>query len=231
MVSNDGSYDEKPPHKVYLDGYWMGKYEVTFAQYDKYCEETGKKKPSDEGWGRGNRPVIYVSWDDAKEYCDWLSNKTGLKFKLPTEAQWEKAARGADSRKYPWGNSSTSGEKANFADKQEWLKEKDSWADKDIDDGYAYTAPVGSYPRGASPYGLFDMAGNVWEWCSDWYDSDYYKKSPGNNPTGPKSGTYRVVRGGSWDYYARDLRCANRFYDGPSDRYSDHGFRLCQDNR
>jgi len=172
MGSNDGRDNEKPPHKVQLEGYWIGKYEVNFDQYDKYCEKTNKKKPSDRDWGRGKRPVIDVSWNDANEYCKWLSQKIGLKFKLPTEAQWEKAARGSDGRKYPWGNSPPSGKKVNFADTQVWLQEKYRWADKGIDDGYAYTAPVESYPQGTSPYGILNMAGNVWEWCNDWYDSD-----------------------------------------------------------
>jgi len=228
MGSND--YDnEKPPHKVYLDGYWMGKYEVTFSQYDKYCEETGKKKPSDEGCDRGDHPVIYVSWDDTAAYCQWLSGKTGLKFKLPTEAQWEKAARGIDSRKYPWGNTSPSEKIVNFADKQLWLKKKYSGADKDIDDGYACTAPVGSYPLGTSPYGLSDMAGNAWEWCHDWYDAAYYKNSPLKNPLGPASGSGRVVRGGGWSDGAGDLRCAIRNSVAPAYRVGILGFRLSQD--
>ncbi len=104
-----------------------------------------------------------VSWNDANAYCKWLSDKKRFNFKLPSEAQWDRADRGTDSRMYPWGNSPPSGEKVNFADKQAWLKIKLPWADKNIDDGYAYTAPVGSYPDGSSPYGLLDMAGNVWE--------------------------------------------------------------------
>jgi formylglycine-generating enzyme required for sulfatase activity len=231
MGSNDGDNDEKPPHKVQLDGYWIGKYEVTFDQYEKYCEKTNKKKPSDRDKGRGKRPVINVSWNDADEYCKWLSKKIGLKFKLPTEAQWEKAARGTDNRKYPWGDSPPSGKKVNFADKQVWLKDKYSWADKDIDDGYAYTAPVESYPQGASPYGILNMAGNVWEWCNDWYGSDYYKKSPGKNPIGPTGGTYRVMRGGGWDDFAGFIRCALRSRYYPSYRYLVVGFRICQDNK
>jgi formylglycine-generating enzyme required for sulfatase activity len=162
-------------------------------------------------------------------YCKWLSDKKGLKFRLPTESEWEKAARGTDNRMYPWGNSPPSGEKVNFADKQAWLKKKFSWADKNIDDGYAYTAPVGSYPKGASPYGLLDMAGNVWEWCEDWYDSDYYKKSLQKNPTGPESGTSRVLRGGGWVNSADVIRCAYRYDIDPSYRNGDVGFRLCQD--
>ncbi|NIM13473.1 MAG: SUMF1/EgtB/PvdO family nonheme iron enzyme [Candidatus Aminicenantes bacterium] len=230
MGSNDGQDDEKPAHNVYLDGYWMGKYEVTFDQYDKYCKENNQNRPADKEWGRGKRPVIHVSWDDANAYCDWLFKKTGLKFKLPTEAQWEKAARGTDGREYPWGNSPPSGDKFNFADKNLWEKEKWSWADKNIDDGYAYAAPVGSYPQGASPYGLLDMAGNVWECCSDWYDYGYYKNAPKNNPTGPEGGTNRVIRGGSWSSVAADFRCADRYNFDPSERNSNLGFRLCQDN-
>ncbi len=201
MGSNDGRDDEKPPHKVNLDGYWMGKTEVTVGQYKKFISEAGHRSLPDyvSKYSPGdNHPVIGVSWDDAAAYCKWLPKKGGLKFKLPTEAQWEKAARGTDGRKYPWGNSPPSGKKVNFADKQVWLKKKYSWADKDIDDGYAYTAPVESYPQGASPYGMLNMAGNVWEWCNDWYGSDYYKKSSYKNPMGPASGTNRVLRGGGW---------------------------------
>jgi formylglycine-generating enzyme required for sulfatase activity len=236
MGSNDGGEDEKPPHKVRLDGYWMGKKEVTVKQYKSFISESRyqslpswvfKYSPGDE------YPIVGVSWGDAKAYCKVLSKEKGLTFKLPTEAQWEKAARGTgpDVRRYPWGNRPPSGEKVNFADKNLWEKEKWSWADKNIDDGYAYTAPVGSYPQGASPYGLLDMAGNVWERCSDWYDSGYYKNAPKNNPKGPEGGTNRVVRGGSWYNDAVYLRCAYRVYDGPSYRYDILGFRLCQDNK
>jgi len=211
MGSND--YDnEEPLHTVYLDGYWMGKYEVTFNQYDRYCDENGKAKPYDEGWGRGKRPVINVSWNDANAYCRWLSKKTGLPFKLPTEAQWEKAARGTDSRKYPWGSKKLGGTLANFGRK---IKK---------------TTSVDSYPKGVSPYGLLDMAGNVWEWCRDWWSKRYYKSSPDKNPTGPKSGTYRVMRGGSWSSEAVLLRCSNRNGHKPSNRNSYVGFRLCQDD-
>ena len=170
MGSNNGENDEKPPHNVYLDAYWMGKHEVTFAQFDKYCEETVRERPADRDWGRGKRPVINVSWDDARAYCDWLSKKNGLGFNLPTEAQWEKSARGIDKRKYPWGNHEPYHDGKWYAN----YRARDS-RDKRGEDGALYTAPVGSYLHGSSPYGLLDMAGNVWEWCSDWYDFNYYK--------------------------------------------------------
>jgi formylglycine-generating enzyme required for sulfatase activity len=223
--------DETPLHKVSLDGYWMGKYEVTFAQYDQYCNDKKRERPDDEGWGRKNMPVINVSWGDAADYCQWLSDKIGLRFKLPTEAQWEKAARGNHQRKYPWGN-----HEPYYNDK--WYanyRAHDNW-EKTGEDGFPYTAPVGSYKQGASPYGLLDMAGNVWEWCSDKYDRDYYtnltrenKNKIIKNPTGPERGSNRVFRGGSWYDIAGFLRCANRRSYGPSRRSYFLGFRLRQD--
>jgi len=207
--------DEKPPHEVYLDGYWLGKTEVTVGQYKVFISDTGheplpasisKSSPADD------HPVVYVSWHDADAYCKWLSTKKGIKFKLPTEAQWEKAARGTDQLKYPWGSREPDDTLANFGYK----------IDK--------TTMVGSYPAGASPYGLLDMAGNVWEWCYDWYKSDYYKNVPEKNPTGPESVTYRVLRGGSWLDYARGLCCSYRYGGWPSYRVVDVGFRLCHDN-
>jgi len=222
MGSNNEGYDENPPHNVYLDGYWMGKYEVTYDQYDRYCDEIQKRKPSNERGGRGKLPVMNISWDDASAYCDWLSIKTGLRFKLPTEAQWEKAARGTEGRKYPWGNHDPFYNGKYYANYN---------PDKNEADGFRYTAPVGSYPDGESLYGLLDMAGNVCEWCSDRYDDKYYKNSPRNNPTGPISGSYLVMRGGGWSDGAGFIRCASRAFSGPSNRNSALGFRLCQENQ
>lgn len=242
-------FDETPLHTVHLDGYWMGKTEVTVKQFRVFVNAKSYKtqaetdggayqwdgnkweKKKDLNWKNpgykqdDNHPVVCVSWNDADAYCKWLSDKKGLNFKLPTEARWEKAARGINGRKYPWGDHGPYyNEKwyANFA-------ANDSW-DKRGDDGFEYTAPVGSYTWGESPYGLMDMAGNVWEWCYDWYGRDYYKKSPDNNPTGPKDGAFRVIRGGSWLDNACSLRCADRRYDRPSGRNLNVGFRLCQDH-
>jgi len=223
MGSNDGDDDEKPPHQVNLDGYWMGKYEVTFEQYDKYCEKAGKTKPGDEGWGRGKRPVINVSWTDANEYCKWLSVKMKLNFKLPTEAQWEKAAKGVKDHKYPWGGHGPFYKGKWYAN----YAAHDS-RDKKGDDGFEYTSPVGSYPWSESPYGLMDMAGNVWEWCNDWYGR--VNALPQKNPKGPKNGALRVMRGGGWDSIGWSFRCANRKYHSPFDRLSLLGFRLSQEN-
>lgn len=176
--------DEQPQHSVYLDAFWMDKYEVTNAQY-KRCVDVGRcRMPlSTESATRKlyygnpqyeNYPVVTVSWDDARTFCEWAGKR------LPTEAEWEKSARGTDGRIYPWGNA---------FDKSKANVGEGSRGD---------TTAVGSYPTGASPYGVMDLAGNVWEWVQDWYDPDYYGKSPRNNPVGPPSGTYRTTRGGSW---------------------------------
>ncbi|MEO0081393.1 MAG: SUMF1/EgtB/PvdO family nonheme iron enzyme [candidate division WOR-3 bacterium] len=223
MGSNDGGPDGKPVHQVYLDEYYIDKYEVTNRQYKQFCDATGRSYPSDPDFlgmtdyftRYPDYPVVNVSWKDAKAYCDWAGKQ------LPTEAEWEKAARGTDSRKYPWGNSEPTGSRCNFADRNTDY----GWSDKSADDGYARTAPVGSFPSGASPYGCMDMAGNVWEWCNDWYKDNYYGSSASNNPQGPSSGLARVSRGGSWYYLARDLRCANRAGFEPSYRHGHLGFR------
>ena len=160
-----------------------------------------------------NYPIVGVSWNDADAYCKWLSRKTGMTFKLPTEAQWEKAARGVDGRKYPWGNSDPTENLVNF------------------NNNIGKISSVGSFPQGTSPYGALDMAGNIWEWCRDWYKDDYYKNSiKKKNPIGPVIGTNRVLRGGSWFDDARILCCANRNYGPPAYRAVNFGFRLLQDN-
>ncbi len=205
--ARDGDSDEHPAHKVFLNGYWLGKTEVTFEQYDRFCVESGREKAADEGWGRGNRPAIYVSWNDARDYCNWLAKKTGLKFRLPSEAEWEKAARD----RYPWGSQPPDSDRANF-DKENLR-----------------TSPVGSYPLGISPYGILDLAGNVWEWTSDWYDPGFYQNSPRENPQGPETGSERVVRGGSWANGADLVRAANRSSENPESKLNILGFRLALD--
>lgn len=207
--AGEGDADEHPAHKVLLDGYWIGKTEVTFDQYDRFCSETGRERAGDQDWGRGSLPAIFVSWHDAAAYCAWLGEKTGLRFRLPSEAEWEKAAR----NRYPWGSKPPTPELANF--------------NKD----HMMTRPVGSYPLGASPYGLLDMAGNVWEWVLDWYDPGFYAASPREAPQGPESGEERVVRGGSWANGAALVRAANRSSEKPDSRLNVLGFRLALEDR
>jgi len=189
----------------------ISKYEVTFEQYDAFCDDTSRTKPDDNGWGRGDRPVINVDYADVTAFCNWMSAETGETIYPPTEAQWEKAARGTDQRRYPWGDGAPNSGLANY---NNYVGE---------------TMPVGSYPSGVSPYGIHDMAGNVFEWCSDWYDANYYSSSPINNPQGASSGTYRVFRGGSWNNDATVIRSANRPYNTPATYGNLVGFRVCKD--
>lgn len=215
LGSSDGDVDEKPVHTVYVDSFYMDKYEVTNAQYKKFCDATGRKYPSGPVMGYfenyPNYPVVKVSWEEANAYAKWAGKR------LPTEAEWEYAARGGLSgKKYPWGNDDP-GDKANYNGYTGGLKSK-------MPNFYKNKGPlpVGSF--GPNGYGLYDMAGNVWEWCADWYDEKYYEISPRNNPKGPSSGRLRVLRGGSW-YTPGCVRCADRYGRGPGGRSSNVGFR------
>ncbi|MFB0535945.1 MAG: formylglycine-generating enzyme family protein [Anaerolineae bacterium] len=214
----DAADDEKPQHTVYLDAFYIDKYEVTNAQY-RACVEAGTcAAPADttdyDHADYAQHPVVYVSWNDADTYCRWAGKR------LPTEAEWEKAARGMDGWIYPWGNAFDGG-KLNFCDANCTY----DWKDASANDGYAATAPVGRFPAGASPYGALDMAGNVWEWVADWYDSGYYSQSPGRNPPGPDSGEDRVLRGTSWLNNQWGARCTARYRDLPRLRSIVVGFR------
>jgi formylglycine-generating enzyme required for sulfatase activity len=199
----EGSNSEHPRHMVHLDAYYINKYEVTFEQYDKFCEDANRRKPSDFGWGRGKRPVIDVSWDDATAYAQWAENR------LPSEAEWEKACRAGSETKFPFGNNpSALGEYAWFSDNSEYQSH-----------------PVGK--KRPNSWGIYDMLGNVWEWCADWFDRNYYASSPRDNPAGPSSGRLRVLRGGAWNcYLPDDFRSALRYMDNPVERGFDrYGFR------
>lgn len=202
-----GESDERPQRTVYLDAFWIGQTEVTNAQYQR-CVAAGICRQSGyAGDGRfkgANQPVVGVSWDDATAYCAWA----GLR--LPTEAEWEKAARGTDGRIYPWGNQAPACDLANYFDCVGGL------------------ASAGSYPAGASPYGVLDMAGNVWEWVADWYDGNYYASAPAANPTGPAAGEFRVLRGGSTYNNDNIVRSAYRDINTPDFRRYGVGFRCAR---
>ena len=245
-----GFEDETPPHTVYVDGFWIMRTEVTNAQWQRFVEAGGYAEPaywSSEGWdwraangvdapgcwwdGALNgptQPVMCISWYEAEAFARWLSAETGVYVRLPTEAEWEKAARTTDGRTYPWGEAAPDGGRLNFCDRN---CDKE-WADFGADDSYRFTAPVGSYPAGLGPYGALDMAGNVWEWTGDWYDGGYYGQSPYANPTGPGGGSLRVARGGSFDdYYSwngqRGLGGRASVRDAhPPDTRDDKGVRL-----
>jgi formylglycine-generating enzyme len=205
----DRSSDEGPQHQVTLSGFKMSKYEVTFAQYDAFCEATGRSKPSDEGWGRGNRPVINVNWDDATAFAQWMGCR------LPTEAEWEYACRAGTSTPFNTGDCLSTAQ-ANYNGNYPYSNcIKGSYLER--------TQPVGSYAPNA--WGLFDMHGNVWEWCSDW--AAEYSSASQTNPTGPASGGDKVLRGGGWFNSGRYCRSAYRFSSVPSHRlHSGIGFRL-----
>ena len=225
--------DEQPQHNVYLDDYWIDQTEVTNQSFAKFVDSTGYVTEAEQdGWswdydgswiktkgadwrhpldansslqGRENYPVVRISWNDAAAYCRWAERR------LPTEAEWEKAARGTDGRIYPWGNDSPNPDLLNF--------------DRNIQD----SVQVGSYSTGVSPYGVFDMAGNVWEWVSDWYTVDYYKSSPNSNPQGPGGGDGRAMRGGSWFLGGDAARASNREWGYQDASLWSTGFRCAMD--
>jgi formylglycine-generating enzyme required for sulfatase activity len=215
----EGSTDEHPQHRVYLDTYYMDKFEVSVSRYAEFMRSTGRRAP--QHWDQvntgkhGNLPVVGVNWHDAEAYCRWAGKL------LPTEAEWEKAARGIDGRTYPWGNEQPTPGLANFG--KDYVETIETIYDKRL-------APVDSYEAGNSPYGLHHMAGNVWEWTADWYDEQYYRNSPRKNAQGPSKGDYKVIRGGSWFNAPALVRSADRGRLTPSVRLDSLGFRCAQDS-
>jgi len=208
-----GRNEDEQQVQVTLDSFRMSSTEVTFAQYDLFCEATGREKPDDNGWGRGNRPVINVNWHDAAAFAVWVGGR------LPTEAEWEYAARAGTSTPYHTGNHITT-HQANYNGTKPPV-------DTVAGEYRRSTLPVGTFAPNS--WGLYDMHGNVWEWCQDWYQP--YPKKPVTNPRGPATGTARVFRGGGWYSGAHLLRSARRYNLNPDFSYNFVGFRIVQDVR
>ena len=211
---NDSDPDEKPEHQVYLKSYFLDKHEVTQEAYERFAKMTRRIKRKIEVFEDDpaklllpQNPMIAVTWDDAEAYCKWAGKR------LPTEAEWEKAARGEGKRRYPWG--------------EEFVT---SYANIDgTEDGYRYLAPPGSFEAGRSPYGIYDMTGNVGEWVADFYDENAYRKSSYRDPAGPDQGEQRVIRGGSWRETKRNVRSSKPFQAKPWRHDITVGFRCAKD--
>jgi len=221
-AARDGGFDERPNHEVFVDSFYMDIYEVTNGRYLQFVTETGHRVPqhptdASKGLWKGNMmpesvtdlPVINVDWFDAKAYCHWAGKR------LPTEAEWEKAAKGPNDWRFAWGDVEPTTEHANF--------NQLAWR------GEATLVQVGIYEKGKSPYGIYDVAGNVWEWVSDWYQVDYYQQSPTHNPKGPETGKYKAVRSSGWQGETPQMRVFTRIKSLPTDRNNSTGFRCAQD--
>jgi len=220
-AARDGGVDERPNHDVFVDNFYIDKYEVTNGRYLPFITETGHRAPQhprdpSKGLWQGNTmpesivdlPVINVDWYDADSYCKWAGKR------LPTEAEWEKAAKGQNDWRFPWGNVEPTDRHLNY--NQVWR-------------GEATLVPVGIYEAGKSPYGAYDMAGNVWEWVADWYDPQYYSKSPARNPKGPETGTHKVLRSSGWQVETPQVRIFTRIRMDPLGRNHSTGFRCAKD--
>jgi sulfatase modifying factor 1 len=213
MGSEAGQDNERPQHRVWVDGFQMAACQVTNAEYGHFLRATGTPSPplwEDSLFSDPRQPVVAVSWFDAVMYCEWLSELSGKSYRLPTEAEWERAARGGvEGKLFPWGD-----------DPPQSLPDYGNrWK----------TGPEPVASQAAYGFGLYDICANVHEWCSDWYQEDYYAKSPERNPRGPESGERRASRGGSWRHHIKVTRCAARSSIPPEFHYADYGFRVACD--
>jgi len=214
---SDAAPNEQPVTKTNISAFYLARWPVTNAQYEQFDPSHRVKRAS---WGADNHPVVYVSALEAGSFCEWLSARERRKYRLPTEAEWEYAACGTEERGFPWGNTLKRNDLANFADVNKNLP----WADRSMNCGFAGTSPVGSFPDGASPFGIEDMAGNVWEWCQDCMT--VYPGKERTNPRGATDGPRRVYRGGSWKARAANLRVSARNCNAPAFSANDVGFRV-----
>jgi formylglycine-generating enzyme len=212
MGCASGRDDEKPVHRVWLDAFELGAFQVTNAEYGAFLAATNHAKPllwDDPLFNDPRQPVVTVSWHDATAYCEWLAKATGQPFRLPTEAEWERAARGGvEDELYPWGNSGPD-QVPNYGERWKTGPEQ-----------------VGLYAP--NRYGLYNMGDNVHEWCSDWYDAAYYARSLERNPCGAESGSRKASRGGSWRHHIKVTRTAARSSIPPEFKYADYGFRVAR---
>jgi eukaryotic-like serine/threonine-protein kinase len=214
-MGRDGKpFQGSPPHPVYLDAFWMDQVEVSNAMYEKCVEEqvcappTLRLNPYYGNWIYRDYPVVYVNWFQAQTYCEWADRR------LPTEAEWEKAARGTDRRRFPWGNSDPTPRLANYAESL-----------------ISEPVPVYRYPIGASPYGALNMVGNVREWVADWYDLNYYFESPSTNPRGPETGVERSMRSGAYDADTNEILTTSRYKHEPGSAGLSRGFRCAESGK
>ena len=225
MGSNEGLPNERPEHSVTLDAYYLDRYEVTMVLYDKFLREAKHDAPptwDDEAATTvGDRPAVGIGWGDAAAYCKWAGKR------LPTEAEWEKAARGVDGRRFPWGHMQPFVDIANY-NRGVWVSEAITLVP--VTGGVeGMSVRHGLKEGGRSPYGIHHMAGNAAEWVADWYDREYYQASPDKNPTGPAKGERKVIRGGSWADLPTALRVSARFSADPEFQDRTIGFRCAMD--
>jgi formylglycine-generating enzyme required for sulfatase activity len=218
MGCETGRDDEKPVHLVFVGAFEMAVHQVCNRDWAAFVQATGHSPPphrNEPDFNDPEMPVVAVTWFETLKYCEWLSELTGRRYRLPTEAEWERAARGGrEGLLYPWGDERP----------EDWPEYCDRW-------GGEVRGPLSAGRGTANPFGLFDIGENIHEWCADWYEARYYESSPARNPSGPATGTLRASRGGSWRHHVKVSRCAARSSIPPQFQYADYGFRVVRDIR